>query len=55
MILFCVSHKLHSVLESGQEVWIVENDFSAAFDIFSIKEFSIFTALWVLEVLCCLY
>ena len=30
--LLCVSHKLHSALESGQEAWIAQIDFSAAFD-----------------------
>ena len=30
--LLCVSHKLQSALESGQEVRIVQIDFSAAFD-----------------------
>ena len=30
--LLCVSHKLKSALESGQEAWIVQIDFSAALD-----------------------
>ena len=30
--LLCVSHTLHSALESGQEPRIVQIDFSAAFD-----------------------
>ena len=30
--LLCVSHTLQSALESGQETWIVQIDFSAAFD-----------------------
>ena len=30
--LLCVSHTLHSALESGQEAWIVQIDFSAALD-----------------------
>ena len=30
--LLCVSHTLQSALESGQEVRIVQIDFSAAFD-----------------------
>ena len=30
--LLCESHKLQSALESGQEAWIVQIDFSAAFD-----------------------
>ena len=29
---FCVSHTLQSALESGLEAWIIQNDFSAAFD-----------------------
>ena len=41
--LLCVSHTLQSALESGQEVRIVQIDFSAA------------SAMWVLEVLSCLY
>ena len=31
--LLCVSHTLQSALESGQEAWIVQIDFCAAFDI----------------------
>ena len=30
--LLCVSHTLQSAVESGQEAWIVQIDFSAAFD-----------------------
>ena len=30
--LLCVSHTLHSALESGQEARIVQIDYSAAFD-----------------------
>ena len=30
--LLCVSHTLQSALESGHEAWIVQIDFSAAFD-----------------------
>ena len=30
--LLCVSHTLQSALESGQEAWMVQIDFSAAFD-----------------------
>ena len=30
--LLCVSHSLQSALESGQEAWIEQTDFSAAFD-----------------------
>ena len=53
--LLCVSHTLQSVLESGQEARIVQIDFSAAFDRSTIRAFSISSALWVLEVLSCLY
>ena len=53
--LLCLSHKLQSSLESGQEARIVQIDFSAAFDMVSHQEFSISSALWVSEVLCCLY
>ena len=30
--LLCMSHTLQSALQSGQEAWIVQIDFSAAFD-----------------------
>ena len=30
--LLCVSHTLQSALERGQEAWIMQIDFSAAFD-----------------------
>ena len=30
--LLCVSHTLQSALESGQEAWIMQIDFSAVFD-----------------------
>ena len=30
--LLCMSHTLQSVLESGKDAWIVQIDFSAAFD-----------------------
>ena len=52
--LLCVSHTLQSGFESGQEARIVQIDFSAAFDRYTIVEFSIRSVLWVLEVLCCL-
>ena len=51
--LLCVSHTLQSALESWQEARIVQIGFSAAFDM--VREFSIGSALWVSEVLCCLY
>ena len=44
--LLCVSHTLQSALESGKDARIVQIDFSAAFNAL---------ALWVLEVLSCLY
>ena len=53
--LLCVSHTMQSALESGQEARIVQIDFSAAFDRVTIWAFSISSALWVLEVLSCLY
>ena len=53
--LLCVSHTLQSALESGQETRIVQIDFSAALIGLTIRAFSIGSALWVLEVLCCLY
>ena len=52
--LLCVSHTLQSALESGQEARIVQIDFGAAFDI--VNHLGIISsALWVLEVLSCLY
>ena len=51
----CVSHALQSALESLQEARIVQIDFSAAFDRSTIRAFSISSALWVLEILSCLY
>ena len=35
--LLCVSHTLQSALKSGQDAWIVQIDFSAAFDIGSVN------------------
>ena len=54
-VLLCVSQILQSALESGQEARIVQIDFSAAFVMLTIRVFSIGSALWVLEVLFCLY
>ena len=51
--LLCVSHTLQSALENWQEARIVQIDFSAAFD--RVNHLSISSALWVLEVLSCLY
>ena len=53
--LLCLSHTLQSVLESGQKARTVQIDFSAAFDRVNHLGFSISSALWVLEVLSCLY
>ena len=53
--LLCVSHTLQNALESGQEARIVQIDFSAAFDRVNHQGISISSALWVLDVLCCLY
>ena len=53
--LRCVSHTLQSALESGQEARIVQIDFSAAFDRVNHLCIPISSALWVLEVLSCLY
>ena len=53
--LLCVSHTLQSALENLQEARIVQIDFSAAFDWSTIWASSISSALWVLEVLSCLY
>ena len=43
-----------AVLERGQEARIVQIDFSAAFDRVNHRGFSSCSALWELEVLCCL-
>ena len=53
--LLCSSHTLESALESGYEARIVQINFSAVFEGLNIKALSIGSALWVLEVLCCLY
>ena len=54
--LLCVSNTLQSALESGQEARIVQIDFSAAFDMVNhLGILYISSALWVLEVLSCLY
>ena len=52
--LFCVFHTLQNALESGQEARILQIDFSASFDRVN-RAFSISSALWILEVLCCQY
>ena len=53
--LLCMSRTLQSALESGQKARIVQIDFSAALIGSTISAFSISSALWVLEVLSCLY
>ena len=53
--LLCVSHTLQSALENGQEARIVQIDFSAGLIGSTIWAFSISAALWVFEVLSCLY
>ena len=53
--ILCLSHALQNEFESGPEARIVQIDFSAAFDRVTIRAFSIGCALWVFEVLCCLY
>ena len=54
--LLFVSHTLQSALKSGQEARIVQIDFSAAFHRVNHQGILyIISALWVLEVLCCLY
>ena len=53
--LLCASHTLQSALESGQKARIMQIDFSAPLIGSTIWAFSISSALWVLEVLSCLY
>ena len=52
---FCVSPTLQSALESGQEPRIVQMISVQPLIGSTIRAFSIGSALWVLEVLCCLY
>ena len=52
--LLCVSHTLQSELEKGQEARIVQIDVRLLLIGSTIREFSISSALWVLEALCCL-
>ena len=51
---FCVCNT-HCKVGRGQEARIEQIDFSVAFDMSTIRAFSIGIALWVFEVLCCLY
>ena len=53
--LFCVSHTLQSALESGQEARIMRLISVQPLIGSTIWVFSISSALWVLEVLSCLY
>ena len=53
--LLCMSHTLQSALESGQEARILQIDFSEAFDRVNHLGILYNSALWVLEVLSCLY
>ena len=50
-----VSHTLQSALESGQEGRISRLTSAQPLKGSTIREFSISSSLWVLEVLCCLY
>ena len=51
-----LSNALQSALESGQEARIVQIDFSVAFDRVNHQGILyIGSAVWVLEVLCCLW
>ena len=52
--LLCMSNTLLCALESVQQAGIVQIDFSSAFEGSTSWAFSISSALWVLEVLCCL-
>ena len=51
----CMSHTLQSKSESGQEARIVQIDFRAVFDRVNHQGILYSSALWVLEVLSCLY
>ena len=53
--LLGASHTLQSSLESGQEARIVQMISVQPLIGLTIRAFSICCALWVLEVLCCLY
>ena len=52
--LLCVSHTLQSALEKGQEARIVQIAVQPLIGS-TIRVFSISSARWVFEVLCCLY
>ena len=53
--LLCMTHTLQNAFESGQEARIMRIDFSAVFKRVNHQGISISSAIWVLEVLCCLY
>ena len=53
--LLCISHTLQSVMESLQEARTVQSDLVLLLTGLTIREFSSSSALWVLEVQCCLY
>ena len=53
--LLCVSHTLQSALESGQEPGLCRSTSALLLIGSTVREFSISSALWVLEALCCLY
>ena len=53
--LLCMSHTLQSTLESEKEAWIVQIDFSAAFDRVNHQGILYWRIGSVSEVLCCLY
>ena len=50
-----VSHFTERALECGEEALFVEIDFSAAFDMGIIRQFSSISILWAMNVLCCLF
>ena len=51
--LLWMSHTVQTALDSGEEAWIVQIDFSATFD--RVNHLGTLSALWVSEVLSCLY
>ena len=51
----CMSHALQSALKSRQEARIVQIDFCTAFDRVNHQWISSSSAVWELEVLCCLF
>ena len=53
--LLCVSHTPQSALESWQRPGLCRSTSALPLTGSTIREFSISSALWVLEVLCCLY